>query len=87
MTTKHNIEKTLSMLGQYSEALEIFETVDDTEVKELGEQHPTTLTIKNIIAGTLGKLDQYSETLEMFNYLVDNISRYYGSLTTWQEPQ
>ena len=54
------------MLGQYSEALEIFESVDDMEVKELGEQHPTTLTIKHIIAGTLDMLGRYSEALETF---------------------
>ena len=52
------------MLGQYSEALEIFKSLHNMKVKELGEQHPTALTAKTH-AYNLSMLAHYSQELKL----------------------
>ena len=79
LTTKHNNAYNLSMLphysqelkifkmsGKYSKALEIFKSVHDMEVKELGKNQPKTLTIKHNIGYISSMLGQYSEAIEIF---------------------
>jgi tetratricopeptide (TPR) repeat protein len=53
--------------GKYDEALQAYQEVFDIWKRELGPEHPSTLTIRNDMAFVLSKQGKYYEFLQIFS--------------------
>jgi pentatricopeptide repeat protein len=56
----------LSKQGKYEEALQAYQEVFDIWKRELGPEHPSTLTTRNNMAEVLSKQGKYEEALQYF---------------------